>query len=126
VEFARGRKNVSLEKSGLWFAGSNVVNGLWIFVWTNEWLGLSVLVIFLLLFCLIQLVIRLRLEVWEAPKTIILFVWWPICLYIGWITLASVVNVAAWLKASILYEGTVDEQIWTGVMIVLSVLIICS
>lgn len=123
VEFGKGWKNVSLEKSGVWFAGSNLFNGLWIIVWTNEWLGVSVVVIFLLLFCLIQLVIRLRLEMWEAPRTIIFLVWWPICLYIGWITLASVVNVAAWLKAGLLAEGTVDEQTWTAVMIGLSVLI---
>lgn len=123
VEFGRGWKNESLEKSGLWFAGSNVLNGLWIVVWTNEWLGLSVLVIFLLLFCLIQLVIRLRLEIWEAPKTVIFFVWWPICIYIGWITLASVVNAAAVLKSSFLSVDVFSEQIWTGVMMGISVMI---
>ncbi|EMR01030.1 hypothetical protein [Cesiribacter andamanensis] len=99
VAWKKGRTDESLKPAGIWFLLVNLANALWVVVWLNEWLGLSVLLIFLLLFCLIMLVLRLRLEVWDAPLRIILFVWWPICIYTGWITLASITNVSVWLKS---------------------------
>lgn len=123
VEYLKGWDDGSLNKAGIWFALTNVLNGLWIVVWTNEWLGLSVVIIFLLLFSLIQLVIRLRLEIWEAPKSIIFFVWWPICIYIGWIILASVTNVAVLLRDSPLLLNLMNPPYWTAIMIGAAVVI---
>ncbi len=123
IEYLKRWKDVSLEKSGIWFALSNVFNGIWIVVWTSEWLGLSVVIIFLLLFSLIQLVLRLRLEIWEAPKSIIFFVWWPICIYIGWIILASVTNAAVFLRDDQMLLGIMNPLYWTGMMIGVAVVI---
>src|SRR5690606_20109553 len=123
VEFFKGWKNGSLLKSGIWFSLTNVFNGLWILVWTGELLGLSVLVIFLLLFCLIQLVLKLGLEMWDAPKRVIVLVWWPICLYLGWIVLASVVNSAVVIKDAGILEGLFNETAWTILVIIVAVLI---
>jgi len=117
VEYKRGWENGSLDNSGIWFALSNIFNGIWIVVWTNEWIGLSVLVIFLLLFSLIQLVIRLRLEIWDAPKKIIFFVWWPICIYLGWIVLASVINFAVWINNSGILQNLLSPEIWAVIII---------
>lgn len=123
LEYSKGWKDESLSKSGIWFALSNVFNGLWIVVWTNELLGLSVLVIFLLLFCLIQLVLRLRLELWDAPKRVIFMVWWPVCIYLGWIVLATVVNTAVLVKFSGLVDGLFNETAWAIIVILIAVLI---
>ena len=123
MEFFKGWKNGSLLKSGIWFSLTNVFNGLWIVVWTGELLELSVLVIFLLLFCLIQLVLKLGLEMWDAPKRIIFFVWWPICIYTGWIILASVVNAAVLIKYAGLLEELLNETAWTIIIIMVAVLI---
>ncbi|MEX2594038.1 MAG: SMP-30/gluconolactonase/LRE family protein [Anditalea sp.] len=98
VKFMKRNTHESLEKAGIWFSLANIFNGLWIVVWINGWLGFSVLIIFLLLFSLIQLVIRLKLEIWDAPKRIIVFVWWPISIYIGWIIIATVTNVSCHKK----------------------------
>lgn len=123
MEYLKGWKDESLLKSGIWFSLGNLFNGLWIVVWTGERLGLSVLVIFLLLFCLVQLVLRLGLEMWNAPKRVIFFVWWPICIYLGWIVLASVVNSAVLIKHAGVLEGLLNEIAWTIVIIMVAVLI---
>lgn len=94
------RDEDSLVPTGIWFALSNLFNGLWILAWVNSAMGLSLLLMLGLFVCLILLVFRLRLEVWDAPVRIIVFVWWPICIYIGWITLAFGLNLAAWFKAT--------------------------
>src|SRR5690554_4983726 len=111
VEYTKKGNGESLEKSGLWFSLTNLFNGLWIVVWTNEYLGLSVLVIGLLLFCLIQLVIRLRLEIWDAPIRLILFVWWPICIYMGWIVLASLVNISVFISHHEWLSGAISPSV---------------
>jgi hypothetical protein len=99
------RNQESLNKAGIWFSLANIANGLWVIAWTNEALGFSVMLIFLLLFFLVLLVLRLRLEIWDAPLRMIAFVWWPVCIYIGWIILAVVINVAVYLKKIAVLKG---------------------
>lgn len=89
----------SLAPAGIWFALANVFNTLWILAWVNDFIGLSLLLILGLFVCLFQLVLRLRLETWDAPARIIFFVWWPICIYMGWVTIALALNLVAWLRA---------------------------
>ncbi len=93
----QGKGEESLLPCGWWFTLANLFNILWIVFWVNDEIGISTLLIFGLLFCLIQLVKKLRLEIWDAPLRIIAFVWWPICIYAGWIVLASVLNVSVYL-----------------------------
>ncbi len=78
---------------------------------------------FLLLVSLIMLTLRLRLEIWDAPVRIIFFVWWPICIYLGWIIAASVANISIYLK-SIQWGGFgLPENIWAVTIIIVAALI---
>ncbi|PKL80134.1 MAG: hypothetical protein CVV25_05295 [Ignavibacteriae bacterium HGW-Ignavibacteriae-4] len=91
------KDNTYVKETGLWFAVSNLANTMWIIAWVNEWLLMSVFFMVLLLISLSKLVIRHRLEIWDAPLRVMLFVWWPITFYFGWIILATVVNVSVLL-----------------------------
>lgn len=121
--YFKNRNEDSLNKAGIWFSLANIANGLWVIAFVNEDLGLSVLFIFLLLFILIVLLVRLKLEVWDAPLRIIVFVWWPICFYIGWIILATVSNVAVYLKSMGWQGGALSPEAWAIIMILLATLI---
>lgn len=92
-------KKVWMVKSdaGPWLILANLANVFWLYAWLNEYLLLSVFIMFLLLFFLMKLALRLNMECWDAPFRIIVFLWWPITIYIGWIVLASVANVAVYL-----------------------------
>lgn len=117
------RNEDSLNKSGIWFFLANIANGLWVIAWVNEALGGSVIIIFFLLFSLLQLVFRLRLETWDAPLRIITLVWWPICFYIGWIVVATFTNVAVYLKSQAILEGVWTPEAWAIVAILLAALV---
>ncbi len=110
----------SLQPAGIWFFISNLANAGWIIAWTSDQILLSLLLIFVLLFSLIKLCINLRLEIWDAPVRQIALVWWPICIYTGWVILATVLNVAVFLKASGWEGGGIDESIWAALVLVVA------
>jgi hypothetical protein len=116
-----GRKGQSIIDGGIWFFLSNGMNSLWIVVWTMEYMVLSVLVMFLLLFCLAQLVRKLNLEIYDAPFKDILTIWWPIVVYFGWITLAFMVNLAVVLKYSLGLNEFIPERTWVIGLIMISI-----
>jgi cbb3-type cytochrome oxidase subunit 3 len=114
------REDRELQQAGLWLAVANLANGLWIAAWLTESIGISVLLMFALLGSLLVLTARLRLELWDAPLRIIVFVWWPLVIYLGWIVVAAVANVAAWL-VSVGWSGMLaTDPTWTIVSIALA------
>ena len=117
------KDDTELKQTGIWFGVSSLANGLWIVAWLNESLGISVLLIVILLCSLIVLTGRLRLEIWDAPLRIIAFVWWPIVIYMGWIVVATVANIAAFLVSINFDPGFISASTWTIVLIMAAVFI---
>lgn len=116
-------KKINLEvidQTGVWFIISNLANAGWLFLWLNEFIGLSLAVMLVLLLSLIMLAVRLRMELWDAPVRILMFVWWPLAVYLGWIIVATIANFAAFV-ASIGWDGyPLSAQLWTIILIALS------
>lgn len=117
VAWFRFKNDRDLKQISLWFILGNLANGMWIIAWLNEYFALSVILIFTILLSLIMLTIRLRLEVWDAPMRTIFFVWWPLVIYLGWIVVASVANVAVWLVSIQWDGGIISTEYWTIIMI---------
>jgi hypothetical protein len=63
-----------------------------------------------ILICLLVCVKKLDLEIWDAPLPVIAFVWWPLSLYAGWISVATIANIAAWLNGS--YDIAISTQVY--------------
>lgn len=123
VAYFRDKDGELIRRTGIWFILSNLANATWIVAWVNESLGLSVLIMLVLLFSLIMLTVRLRLEVWDAPIRTIAWVWWPIAIYLGWIVVATVANVSAYL-VSINWTGWgITTEAWTLIMIGVATLV---
>lgn len=112
-----------IERTGAWFILSNIFNSLWIITWLNGNIGISMIVILLLLISLIFMMFRLKLEVWDAPVRVIALVWWPICIYLGWIIVASVANASIYLKSIQWGMAGIGEATWAIIMIIISSLI---
>ena len=112
-----------IQRTGIWFAVSNVANALWCYCWVHEWLGWCVVLILLQLVSLLILVIKLRLEMDDEPVRTIFFIWWPISFYVGWMLTATIACIAAWL-VYIGWNGFgIGADIWTIIMIVVALLI---
>lgn len=118
--FGKSTAPPAVEQVGWWFVISCLANISWIFAWLNQYLAFSVLIMILLLISLIAIIIRTRMELDDEPLPVIGFVWWPFCFYSGWISVALIANVAAYLT-SINWNGFgIEEEIWTISMIVVA------
>ncbi len=109
-----------IRQASIWFIVTNIANSAWVILWVNEYLGASVVVMFVILFALIKLTLALRLEVWDAPVRIIALVWWPIAIYLGWIMVASIANTAAFLVSRGYQGAPLTPFIWTLLMILVA------
>jgi hypothetical protein len=123
IAWLKNRDDSELNQTGLWFLMSNVFNSLWIIAWLNGYIGLSAIVILLLLVSLIILMFRLKLEIWDAPVRIIAFVWWPICVYLGWVIVATVANISIYLKSVNWDRFGIAESTWAITMILIATII---
>lgn len=121
--FFNNKDSEFITKTGPWFAIANFANACWVIVWLYELTGISVILMFVILFSLLKIILNTNMERWDAPFKIIAFTWWPICLYAGWITVATITNVAAFL-VKIGWRGYIlDEKQWTIIMIIVAVAI---
>ena len=85
------------ERIGGWFIVTCVANCCWVLAWLYGWTGLSVLLMAVLLGALMRIVVLTKMELTDPLWPEVVFVWWPFCLYAGWITVAILANIAAWL-----------------------------
>lgn len=93
------RENNLPQAIGPWFIIANICNGLWTYAFVNELVGVSVVLLALLTGSLYVLLGRLKVAVGNPPIKDIFCVWWPLMIYTGWVTVATVVNVASWLES---------------------------
>ena len=118
--FKKVRDDGFILKTGWWFVLSCVANILWITFWLYGFMEFSILAIFVLLYSVLKIVMNNRMELWDAPISVIAFLWWPFVVYSGWVTVASIANVAAHLK-SIEWNGWgISETIWAIIMIIVA------
>ncbi len=121
--FGHERPKKVVSKVGIWFIISCIANISWIFAWLNEYIGLSVVIMLVLLFSLLKIIFRGRLELDDEPLPIIAFLWWPFTFYSGWITVALIANTAAFLTAEGWNGFGISEVVWTILMIIVAGLI---
>lgn len=108
---------------GWLFVLSSIANMVWLFLWQSVLLVASTVLMFLLLSTLI--LIYLRLGVGKAKATIRekLAVHLPFSVYLGWITIASIANVAVTL-VSVGWAGFgISQATWATVVVVVALLI---
>ncbi len=112
-----------IEQTGYWFILANVLNAAWVIAFVYDYTGLSVVIMLGILLSLIKIILNTNMERWDAPIEVIALVWWPICLYSGWIAVATIANVSAYLT-KIGWDGFgIGNQEWTIIMIAIATLL---
>ena len=105
------------------FVLSNVANSAWIFLWHYEYVSLSLLMMILLLGSLLAIYIRLKIGKSAVTMKDKLCVHVPFSVYLGWITVATIANVTAFL-VSIQWTGFgIDQLTWTILIIAVGTLL---
>ena len=105
---------------GWWFVISCIANSCWVIAWLYEYTGLSVIIMIILLISLVKIILNTRMELDDLPLKKIAFAWWPFCIYSGWISVALIANVAAYLT-KIKWNGFgISQMSWTIIMIIIA------
>ncbi|MBE9461554.1 tryptophan-rich sensory protein [Dyadobacter subterraneus] len=112
-----------VEKIGWMFVISCIANCLWILAWLYDYTGASVIIMTVLLLSLCSIIIRTRMEFDLITFKRVALEWWPFAIYFGWITVAIIANVAAYLT-KIQWDGFgISAENWTITMILAAMLI---
>ncbi len=102
---------------GAWFFVSCLANAAWILAWHYEFLPITLVLMLLLLASLLAMYLRLGIGVQTAPRGKRMLVHLPFSVYLGWITVATIANVAA-LLTSIRWDAWgLNPQFWTVAVI---------
>lgn len=105
---------------GPWFILSNIVNAGWIVAFTNDMIGLSVILMLVFFVSLLKIVVNLNMERWYAPKSTIFFIWWPFSFYFGWLNVALIANLSVYFR-SIGWDGApLSESFWAVLVLIIA------
>ncbi len=132
------RTNPRFRAVGWWVVLNAFCNAIWSPLFNNERIGLALLVILVMLFSLVIIEQRLlerqpvpliatdpdatlpesaasAMETWLARI--------PFSIYFGWLTIATILNVAVYLKATDFSLMGLSEQTWAIAMLIVGVLV---
>jgi hypothetical protein len=107
----------------VYFILSCLANILWIFIWQYNYITWTLVPMVLLLLCLIEVYTRLGVGKKDVPKRERYGVHLLFSVYLGWITVATVANVAAYLVAINWNRFGVSEVTWFGVILTIATII---
>lgn len=122
--------NERLLKIGPLFILNNLGAVGWIFAWTAQLIEASLLLIIFQLATLVTINLRLRIHDPLAGNTAKIFTFFPLSLYFGWITLATIANTSIYLVAigwdgfGLKYSAIEWARIMIGITVFLTVLVI--
>jgi len=118
-------KNISLlhDKISYLFFLSCLLNIAWIFSWHLEFVLLSVVIMLLLLLTLIIIYLRLNIGKEEANPYKKLFVHIPFSIYLGWISIATIANITAFLVSINWNQFGMSEEFWFVALLTISIIL---
>ena len=117
------RGNPRLQKLGLWFFFSSLANALWLVSFHYLQFGLAMVIMLVLLGILIQIytILGIGREIVKPLERWLVNL--PFSIYLGWITIATIVN-ASQLLYSIHWNGFgIAAEVWTLIMLAAAVII---
>jgi benzodiazapine receptor len=118
-------KGITTEKVGWFFILSCIANICWLFLWQFEFLAVSVVLMFLLFASLLKAYLNLGISKSSISWSERIAVQAPFSVYFGWITIASIANVAAAL-VSVGWNGLgLSAETW-GILVILIALLITT
>ncbi|MFW6056309.1 MAG: hypothetical protein ACOC9B_03270 [Chloroflexota bacterium] len=114
---ARSGRDRFSERIGFWFLVSCLANASWILAWHYGLLPLSLVLMLVLLGSLLTVYLRLGIGLTGTTRGEWAFVHLPFSVYLGWITVATIANVAV-LLVSVQWDGFgLSPQFWTAAVI---------
>jgi hypothetical protein len=114
------RENPSLQRSGWLLVMASIAQAGWIYLFLARLFPWSVAAMLGILLPLMGMYLRLGIGQHPVSRQERWFVHYPISIYLGWITVATVVNVALALHSLNWNAWGIAAPVWTVIMIVVS------
>ncbi len=116
-------KEKTILNTGWWFVISCITNSLWIFTWLYEYTLLTIPIMMLLFVSLLKIIRNNRGLIESRDFKTTVFLRLPFYIYSGWISVALIADVAAYLK-KIQWSGFgIPETGWTVLMFIIAAVI---
>ena len=122
--------NENVVRMGVWFILNNIGAAAWLLVWTKGWIPASVGLIIFQLITLIIINLKLNIHDPHSRTDAKLFTQFPLSVYFGWLTIATIANISVYLLATgwkgfgLDYSPIEWTRIMIGVAVFLTVLIL--
>lgn len=122
VAYSSEASEDTLMRMGPWLLVANIGNALWVWFWLHEMTLLSVVAMLVILYALLNLVVRLGIGKETTSKAIQRWTWAPIALYAGWISVATIANISAYL-AKIEWAPLLSEMQWAATLMIVALIV---
>jgi hypothetical protein len=117
------RENPRLRQTGWWFVLSSAANSVWLFLWHYGYFGLSVVAMLTLLASLIVIYLRLGVGRQAVSRSERWLVHLPFSIYLGWITVATIANITAYLGFVNWNGFGIAPEIWTIMLLAVATVV---
>ena len=121
--FSNKESNGYIEKTGWWFTLANIGNASWVVAFTYDQILLSVVIMIGILVSLLKVVVNTHMQKEKVSLAVRVFVFWPVAIYAGWISVATIANFSAYFASIDLMGSQLTQIIWTIALITVAVLI---
>jgi hypothetical protein len=121
--FNKNRNTDFIDKVGGWFLLANLASAAWVLSFTNDLVGLSMIIMCVIFLSLLRIIINLNMEKWDAPFSVIALIWWPFSLYFGWITVALIANASAYLTSLGWSGNPLTPSLWAYIILLVATII---
>jgi hypothetical protein len=121
--FRKDLKRGFILQIGWWFIIANLANAAWVWAFTSDQQGLSLLIMLLIFFSLLKIVLNTNMERWDAPNPVIFYIWWPFSLYFGWINIALIINISAYLTSLGWNGGPLNAETWAILILLVAAIV---
>ena len=117
------RENPKLRQTGWWFVLSCAANSIWLFLWHYAYFALSVVAMLTLLISLIVIYQRLGIGRQNVAAGERWLVHLTFSIYLGWITVATIANITAFLDFINWNGFGIAPEIWTILMLLVAIVV---
>ncbi len=114
------RENPYLRKIGYLLTIASVAQSIWVYLFLSRLFVLSVIAMLLILIPLIFMYLRLGIGTTSASRAEKWFIRYPIGIYLGWISVATIVNVASALYIKNWNGFSISPEVWTVTMVIIA------
>ena len=120
---AEHKAHAYIDSINHWYLFSCILNITWIICWHYLQAVASVIVMLLMLYSLLQVFVKGKAILKSFPLYLQFLLGAPFTVYLGWISVATIANITAYLVKTGWQGGPLQPDIWSAIMITIAIVL---